>query len=113
MQRTVQNCRCLGCGSLELVEDHEMVSLSAPFAASLYAAKILREAKRKFVTIGKDPTGVAAATLHIACQLRNGKITQKEIAAAASILEVTLRSREKELREKLNLNKTARVKSQL
>jgi len=70
------------------------------------AAKILREAKLKFVTIGKDPTGMAAATLYIACQLKNEKITQKEIAAAASISEVTLRNREKELREKLNLNKT-------
>jgi len=67
------------------------------------AIKILREAKRKRITLGKDPIGMAATVLYIACQLRNEKITQTDIAAAANVTEVTIRNRKKELVEKLNL----------
>jgi transcription initiation factor TFIIB len=67
------------------------------------AVKILREAKRKRLTMGKDPMGIAATVLYIACQLKGEKITQKDIAAAAGVTEVTIRNRKKELIEKLNL----------
>jgi len=67
------------------------------------AVKILREAKRKRITLGKDPVGMAATVLYIACQLNNEKITQVDIAAAANVTEVTIRNRKKELMEKLNL----------
>lgn len=69
------------------------------------AVKILREAKQKHLTLGKDPRGVAAAILYIACQLKNKKVTQKMIADAANITEVTLRNRKKELVEELNFGK--------
>lgn len=67
------------------------------------AVKILREAKRKRLTMGKDPIGIAATVLYIACQLRDEKVTQMGIAASANITEVTIRNRKKELMEKLNL----------
>jgi transcription initiation factor TFIIB len=67
------------------------------------AVKILREAKRKRITMGKDPVGVASAVLYIACQKEGENVTQKEIAEAAGVTEVTLRNRKKELVEKLNL----------
>ncbi|MDH5689767.1 MAG: transcription initiation factor IIB [Candidatus Bathyarchaeota archaeon] len=67
------------------------------------AVKILREAKRKRITMGKDPMGVAAAVLYIACQLKGKNVTQKEIADASAVTEVTIRNRKKELAEKLNL----------
>jgi transcription initiation factor TFIIB len=67
------------------------------------AVKILREAKRKRITIGKDPMGVAAAVLYIACKLMGENVTQKEIADASGVTEVTIRNRKKELADKLNL----------
>jgi len=68
------------------------------------AFKILRKAKRKRITIGKDPMGVAAAVLYIACQLKGKNVSQREIADAADVTEVTLRNRKKELMKKLNIN---------
>jgi transcription initiation factor TFIIB len=67
------------------------------------AVKILRKAKRKRITLGKDPAGVASAVLYIACQKEGNNVTQKEIAEAADVTEVTLRNRKKELVEKLDL----------
>ncbi|MBE0512536.1 transcription initiation factor IIB [Candidatus Bathyarchaeota archaeon] len=67
------------------------------------AVKILREAKRKRITMGKDPMGVASAVLYIACQLMGKNVTQKEIADASGVTEVTIRNRKKELMKKLNL----------
>lgn len=68
------------------------------------AVKILREAKRKHITMGKDPYGVAAAVLYIACQLKGKKVTQKEIADAADVTEVTVRNRKKDLMKKLDVD---------
>jgi transcription initiation factor TFIIB len=67
------------------------------------AAKILRKAKRKRITVGKDPAGVAAAVLYIACKLEGKNVTQKDIAQAAGITEVTLRNRKKDIVKKLDL----------
>ncbi len=61
------------------------------------AVEILREAKRQKITAGKDPMGLAAAALYLAC-VRNGEIkTQKTIAQASGVTEVTIRNRYKEL----------------
>jgi len=73
--------------------------------AQSLAVKILREAKRKRITTGKDPLGIAAAILYIACQLKGEKMTQMDIAAAAGVTEVTIRNRKKELMEKLDLGR--------
>lgn len=67
------------------------------------AIKIFRKAKRKRITTGKDPMGIAATVLYIACQLKGEKITQKDIAKAANITEVTIRNRKKGLLKKLKL----------
>ncbi len=67
------------------------------------AAKILQEAKEKRVSAGKDPTGLAAAALYIACMQTGEKKTQKDIADAAGVTEVTVRNRYKTLKRQLNL----------
>ena len=67
------------------------------------AIAILREARRKRVVAGKDPMGMAAAALYIACLQNNEKITQKDIAEAAGVTEVTVRNRYKALKKQLNL----------
>ncbi|MCK4952872.1 transcription initiation factor IIB [Candidatus Bathyarchaeota archaeon] len=67
------------------------------------AVKIIREAMEKRITAGKDPMGLAAAALYIACILNKEKKTQKEIAEAAEVTEVTVRNRYKTLRVQLDL----------
>jgi len=67
------------------------------------AIRILREAKKKRVASGKDPMGLAAAALYIACLQSNEKKTQKDIAEAAAVTEVTVRNRYKALKRQLGL----------
>jgi len=67
------------------------------------AVEILREAERLKTTAGKDPMGLAAAALYIACVMNDEKRTQKMIADAAGVTEVTIRNRYKGLKEDLNL----------
>jgi transcription initiation factor TFIIB len=67
------------------------------------AIQILREARRKRVAAGKDPMGLAAAALYIACLQHNEKKTQKNFAEAAGVTEVTVRNRYKVLLKQLNL----------
>jgi len=67
------------------------------------AIKILRDAKKKRAASGKDPMGLAAAALYIACLLKSEKKTQKDIAEAAGVTEVTVRNRYKSLKRQLGL----------
>ncbi len=67
------------------------------------AIAILRMAKQKRVSAGKDPMGLAAAALYIACLQNTEKQTQKDISDAAGVTEVTVRNRYKDLKKRLNL----------
>lgn len=67
------------------------------------AIKILREAKRKRISSGKDPMGLAASALYIANRQQNERRTQKEIAEIAKVTEVTIRNGCRELERRLNL----------
>jgi transcription initiation factor TFIIB len=67
------------------------------------AIEILQRAQEIQVVAGKDPMGLAAAALYIACVLNGEKKTQKEIAEAAEVTEVTVRNRYKGLKESLHL----------
>jgi transcription initiation factor TFIIB len=68
------------------------------------AVRLLRSAKLKGLTAGKNPRGIAAAVLYIASKQAIQEATQREIAAAAGVSEVTLRNRKNELRKGLKLN---------
>jgi len=68
------------------------------------AIEILRHAEKIRTTAGKDPMGLAAAALYIACVMNNEKRTQKVIADAAGVTEVTIRNRYKGLKEDLGLD---------
>lgn len=67
------------------------------------AAEILLEAKKKGITAGKDPAGLAAAAIYIASLLEDERRTQKEIAMVAGVTEVTVRNRYKELVRELGI----------
>jgi transcription initiation factor TFIIB len=67
------------------------------------AIAILKQARLKRVAAGKDPIGLAAAALYIACIQHNERQTQKDIADASGVTEVTIRNRYKALVKQLNL----------
>ena len=67
------------------------------------AAEILVLAKENGLTAGKDPTGLAAAAIYISGILKEERRTQKIVAAAARVTEVTVRNRYKELIYKLHI----------
>jgi transcription initiation factor TFIIB len=67
------------------------------------AIEILREARKAKAIAGKGPAGIAAAALYIAAFLNAEKITQKNLATAAGVTEVTVRNRYKRLVKDLGL----------
>lgn len=69
--------------------------------------KILELAQKRNLVVGKNPRGVAAAVLYLACQGVGVSITQAEVARAANTSEVTMRKRFKEynsIMQNFNLN---------
>jgi len=69
------------------------------------AVEIIREAKRRKAATGKAPLGLAAAALYLACRKMGEKRSQKDIASAANITEVTIRNRYKSLERELARSK--------
>jgi transcription initiation factor TFIIB len=67
------------------------------------AQDILRMAESKGVTAGKDPMALAGAALYIASHLEGEGKTQKSVAKAAGVTEVTIRAEYKALKSSLNL----------
>jgi len=57
------------------------------------AISIIAEAKKKGITVGKHPGGIAGASLYIAGIVEDDRRTQKEIASASRVTEVTIRNR--------------------
>lgn len=67
------------------------------------AVRILKEGRNKRAIAGKNPMGLAAAALYIACLQNAEKKTQKDIAKAAGVTEVTVRNRYRALKGQLDL----------
>jgi len=67
------------------------------------ATKILRTAEDLKISAGKDPMGLAAAALYVACVTNGENKTQRDVAEAAGVTEVTIRNRYKGLKIALNL----------
>ena len=64
-----------------------------------YAIRILKEASEKHLSSGKDPMGLAASALYLACVKNGEDITQRDIAQSADVTEVTIRNRYKGLKD--------------
>ena len=65
------------------------------------AIEIVRITEQKEISAGKSPMGLAAASLYLAGVIEGEVKTQKEIAEAAGVTEVTVRNRYKGLRNDL------------
>lgn len=68
------------------------------------ALSILASAKKKGLVEGKNPIAMAATSLYLSSIINKESKTQREIARASGISEVTIRSRTKFLSDVLNLN---------
>ncbi|MEX2719510.1 MAG: transcription initiation factor IIB family protein [Candidatus Sigynarchaeum springense] len=61
------------------------------------AERMLVALEKRNNTTGKDPKGMIAAVIYIACKIKGEETSQKRVAAACSVTEVTIRSRLKEI----------------
>ena len=68
------------------------------------ALEILKKAEEGKISAGKDPMGLAAAALYVACVMNGENKTQKDVAEAAGVTDVTLRSRLKDLKRFIELH---------
>ena len=68
------------------------------------ATKVLRLAQEHEESAGKDPMGLAAAALYLSCVKNGEDITQRDIAEAANVTEVTIRNRYKGLKIDQNMD---------
>ena len=67
------------------------------------ATEILKTAEEQKISSGKDPMGLAAAALYVACVANGENKTQRDVADAAGVTEVTIRNRYKGLKVALDL----------
>jgi len=67
------------------------------------STKIVKAYSERFSTSGKDPKGIVAGAIYLACRMKGLELTQKDIAEVVGVTEVTLRSRYKELSTKLKI----------
>jgi transcription initiation factor TFIIB len=78
-------------------------SLALSGKAESIALDLLDQAVELKLTSGRGPTGIAAACTYMACLLTDEPRTQGEIAKEASMTEVTIRNRYKELAQELDI----------
>ena len=75
----------------------------------VHAVEILNRAVEMKLTVGRSPSGMAAACVYISTLYAGGHVTQSEIADIAQVTEVTIRNRYKELSKSLNLRSSSRA----
>jgi transcription initiation factor TFIIB len=63
-----------------------------------FAIKVLQKAQENEESAGKSPMGLAATALYLACTQTGVQITQRDLAEAAGVTEVTIRNRYKGLK---------------
>jgi transcription initiation factor TFIIB len=72
--------------------------LDLPEKTKRFAIKVLLAAQENKESAGKSPMGFAATALYIACNKTGLSITQKDLADASGVTEVTIRNRLKSLK---------------
>jgi|TARA_B100000902_G_scaffold298498_1_gene285834 transcription initiation factor TFIIB len=68
------------------------------------ARQILSYEQIKPLSTGRGPTGIAAAAVYLATRVRTITRTQRDVAMAAGVTEVTIRNRYKEICEVLGMD---------
>jgi transcription initiation factor TFIIB len=78
------------------------LQLDAPTQA--LASRILGYEQVSALGTGRGPTGLAAAAVYLATRIQGITRTQRDVAMAAGVTEVTIRNRYKEICATLNIN---------
>jgi len=82
-----------------------ITTLELPGVMQTKVFEVLQMAKdHEGLITGRDPRGLAAGAIYIASILTENRVTQREIAAAAGVTEVTVRNRYKELVRELGIS---------
>jgi len=82
-----------------------ITKLDLPGEMQTKVFEVLRKAKdHEGLITGRDPRGLAAGAIYIASILTDNRVTQREIASAAGVTEVTVRNRYKELVRELEIS---------
>jgi transcription initiation factor TFIIB len=68
------------------------------------AMHTMSDLTNKEISAGKGPMGLAATVLYLSCLSNNEHATQRDIAEAAGVTEVTIRNRVKDLKIRLDLH---------
>jgi len=68
------------------------------------AIDIVRETAERDLVSGKSPTGYAAAAVYLAARLCDERVTQKAVASAAGVAELTIRHRYHEQADALGID---------
>jgi transcription initiation factor TFIIB len=68
------------------------------------AIRAMNDLTKAEISAGKGPMGLAAMALYLSCVSNKEYVTQKDIAKAAGVTEVTIRNRVKDLKTKIRLN---------
>jgi len=90
--------------SIEDLIERYRVTLKIPPSSIPFYRSLLREARKKGITSGKSPVGMAAAILYASCILAGHPLPQHHVAMGFNITEVTLRNRYKDLVKELGIN---------
>jgi transcription initiation factor TFIIB len=80
-----------------------IVDLNLDSELERLSINILKKYIANFSISGKDPKGLCAGAIYLACKIKNKNYTQQQIADSIDVTEVTLRSRYKEIAKKLNI----------
>lgn len=67
------------------------------------ALKILKKAEALNMVAGRDPVGMAAASIYYSSLIREDRISQKQIANAAGITTATIRKRSHDLKKTIQI----------
>ncbi|GBF09826.1 transcription initiation factor IIB [Aeropyrum pernix] len=78
-------------------------ALGLPEHVAIEAIKIIDLSRKKGLTAGKDPGGLAGAAVYLAALKHGIRKTQKEIAHVVGVTEVTIRNRYKEIAQALGI----------
>ena len=78
-------------------------TLEIPEKIKRHAIEILKSVQEHEGSAGKDPMALAATALYLSCVKNGEEKTQRQIAMAANVTEVTIRNRIKDLKSDHNI----------
>lgn len=76
-------------------------TLEISIATKNFALKILKKAEELDMMAGRDPVGMAAASIYYSSLIRGDGFSQTTVADAAGITPVTVRNRYREIKQKM------------